>query len=60
MLISNTVAEVVVWDGVAEWQPPSGCEMVALAADEPCGSGWTYEEGATPRFIAPLDIPPEE
>ena len=59
MLVSNTVAEVVVWDGVAEWQPPSGCEMIALAADEPCGGGWTYEEGATPRFIQPPDIPPE-
>jgi len=56
---SNIVQSVAVWDGVTEWQPPSGCELVALTDAEPCGGGWTYEAGATPRFIAPPDIPPE-
>ena len=56
---SNIVQSVVVWDGVAPWSPPEGTELLQLAADEPCGGGWTYEAGATPRFIPPADIPPE-
>ena len=56
---SNIVQSVVVWDGVSAWSPPEGTELLQLAANEPCGSGWTYEANATPRFIPSIDIPPE-
>jgi hypothetical protein len=56
---SNIVWSVVVWDGVAPWEPPEGTELLQLADGERCGGGWTYEAGATPRFIPPADIPPE-
>lgn len=53
---SNIVQSVVVWDGVAEWSPPEGTELLQLDEGEPCGGGWTYEAGAIPRFIAPIVI----
>ena len=56
---SSIVTNVIAWDGVAPWSAPDGTELLQLAEGELCGCGWTYEEGATPRFIAPPDIPPE-
>lgn len=50
---SSIVMNVIAWDGVAPWSQPDGTELLQLADGEPCGSGWTYEAGSTPRFIQP-------
>lgn len=37
---SGVVVNVIVWDGVAEWTPPDGCEMIE--SDE-VGVGWAWD-----------------
>jgi hypothetical protein len=51
--IDFIVQTVVVWDGISRWKPRAGTFLVQLEEHEPCSSEWTYEEGATPRFIEP-------
>lgn len=40
--ITYIVVNIVVWDGVSEWSPPSG--TFAIQSDE-AGIGWTYNPG---------------
>lgn len=53
---TNTVINVVVWDGKPPWTPPSGCIAVAIPKSSSAGIGWTYANG---EFIAPLQHEPE-
>lgn len=49
------VINMVVWDGVTEWQPDEG---MAVAADEYAGIGWSYDgEKFTPP---PVEEPAKE
>jgi hypothetical protein len=47
---TNTVINVVVWDGKPPWTPPDGCIAVAIPKDSSAGIGGTYVDG---EFIAP-------
>lgn len=38
-VVTNTVA----WDGVSDWSPPEGAELVELSEDDPVGPRWTYD-----------------
>ena len=53
IIAEDTVSNVVIWDGVAEWEPPAGTTVVALVADEYCEIGWIYDPKTTPRFSPP-------
>jgi hypothetical protein len=45
---ANLVINIIVWDGGSDWQPPVGCQAVALTGN--AGIGWTYANGV---FIPP-------
>jgi len=47
----NKVINTCVWDGVTEWQPPEGSEVVVLP--ENVGIGYEYNNG---QFIAPAPV----
>jgi hypothetical protein len=47
---TNTVINVVVWDGKPPWTPPDDCIAVAIPDGSNTGIGWTYVDG---EFIAP-------
>lgn len=38
------IVNIVVWDGVTEWEPPEGTEAVRCG-DNICGIGGTYKDG---------------
>jgi hypothetical protein len=50
------VDNVIIWNGGESLWPD--LLTVQLDADERCAPGWTYEAGASPRFIEPT--PPTE
>ncbi|EJT7453870.1 tail fiber assembly protein, partial [Escherichia coli] len=45
------IINIVVWDGVTEWEPPEGTHAVRCG-DNLCGIGGTYKEGV-------FNVPPE-
>ena len=47
---TNTVVNVVEWDGITQWTPPAGHIAIPLIDG---GIGWTFADG---QFIPP---PPE-
>lgn len=47
-----TVVNVVVWDGVATWNPPVGTVAVQLDPSEWVDIGAQYDANASPRFTA--------
>lgn len=47
---TNIVINVIVWDGLPPWTPPSGCIAVEIPEGNNAGIGWTYVDG---EFIAP-------
>lgn len=53
LIDNDTVTNVALWDGSAEWQPEG--ETLELADDSPIGPGWT-RSGA--EWIAPPDPDP--
>jgi hypothetical protein len=53
IVVGGVVENVIIWDGVAEWNPPDGATVIALNVDEACDIGWTYDAKLTPRFNAP-------
>ena len=54
--VTNTVINVVVWDGKPPWTPPNGCIAVAIPKGSSTGIGWTYVDG---EFIAPPQPEPK-
>lgn len=55
LMSGDTVANVVVWDGVSPWGPPS--DAVVLDAPEGVGPGHRLVDGA---WVAPPAPEPEE
>ena len=47
---TNTVINVVVWDGKPPWTPSDGCTAVVIPEGSNAGIGWIYVDG---EFIAP-------
>jgi len=47
---TNTVINVVAWDGLPPWTPPQDCIAVVIPDGSNAGIGWTYANG---EFIAP-------
>ncbi|EEW2264213.1 tail fiber assembly protein [Escherichia coli] len=47
----GNIVNVIVWDGVTEWEPPEGTHAVRCG-DNLCGIGGTYKEGV-------FNVPPE-
>jgi len=39
------VVNTVVWDGVSDWSPPEGTELVSLAEFPHVGIGWDFVDG---------------
>jgi hypothetical protein len=52
--VTTLVVNVIAWDGISLWRPPTG--HTAVATDE-AGIGWTYADGV---FIAPEPEPTPE
>jgi hypothetical protein len=50
---TTTVINIVVWDGLPPWTPPSGCIAVVIPKGSNAGIGWTYVNG---EFIAPPEV----
>lgn len=48
--LTNTVINVVVWDGQPPWTPLEDCIAVVIPEGSSAGIGWTYVYG---EFIAP-------
>ena len=53
---TTTVINIVVWDGLPPWTPPSGCIAVVIPTGSNAGIGWTYVNG---EFIAPPEPKPD-
>lgn len=60
IIVENVVKNVVVWDGETTWDVPSLWSLVQLQVNETCAPSWTYNENATPRFIAPPPTPVQQ
>ena len=59
VVIDGLVDNVVVWDGVVDWDPGEGAVLVKLDPSERVGIGWTYKPKATKnKWVAPPE--PEE
>jgi len=54
---TNTVINVVVWDGKPPWTPPDGCIAVAIPKGSSAGIDWSYNNG---EFSAPPQPDPPE
>ena len=61
VISSNTIANIIEWDGGSGWVPPSGT-TVALAP-MPCSVGWAWNNGnpvdPNPPPLA-VELPPVE
>lgn len=56
---NDTVINVVVWDGVSDWQP--GFEPIIIEEGSPIWIGWTRQENgewAPPPFFESSQVPP--
>jgi hypothetical protein len=52
-IISNgTVVNMILWDGEAEWAPPTGTQAILVPENESVSIGYTYS-GTT--FSAPAE-----
>jgi hypothetical protein len=47
---TNIVENVILWDGVTPWTPPSKCYTV-LIGNSGAGIGWSY---INKQFVAPV------
>jgi len=47
---NGVVVNMVVWDGVAQWQPPEGSQAIPVPEGTFVDIGWLYSNGA---FSAP-------
>ena len=56
MVLNNIVENVVLWDGVSEWGPPEGCDLVDVT-DLKVGPRCIRNEDGT--FSAPSEEPTE-
>ncbi|WP_313384275.1 tail fiber assembly protein [Pantoea sp.] len=52
------IINIVVWDGVTEWEPPEGTQAVRCG-DNLCGIGGTYKDGIFTVPPAP-EVPKED
>jgi len=52
------IINIVVWDGVTEWEPPEGTQAIRCG-DNLCGIGGTYKDGVFAVPPAPA-VPKEE
>jgi hypothetical protein len=50
---TNIVENVIIWDGVTQWEPPAGC-FVELAGESGASIGWT--KNADGSFSAPVEL----
>lgn len=51
----GVIVNVIVWDGTAKWQPPSGLEAVAFEGQ--CEAGWVWD-GAKAKAASPTSVEP--
>lgn len=56
---TNTVDNIIIWDGCGELYPYQSNELVSLGADEWCDIGASYDSSADPRFT-PAPVVTEE
>ncbi len=54
-LNTNTVVNLIAWDGVTPWNPSGAVATVRLEEGEPCGIGWLYDGSKSPRFTEPTE-----
>jgi len=53
LVVKNEIIEnIVVWDGVAPWTPPEGCEVIAYEGEPAAHMGWGWVNGQ-------VVVPPE-
>lgn len=49
VVVGERVDNLIVWDGVAEFDPGEGAELVLLEDDSPASFGWMWDgESFTP------------
>jgi hypothetical protein len=60
VLIKDGVVEnSIVWDGVSNWSPPTGYEVVETTAMENApGPGWLYADGVFTQPAIPEPVEP--
>jgi len=49
---NDIVSNIIVWDGVTEYDPGAQGLLVELGETEWCDIGYQYIADATPRFVA--------
>lgn len=57
-MTTGIVENVALWDGIAEWAPPDGCEAIQ---SDTAWMGWSYADGVfspPPLPLPPPAIPP--
>lgn len=54
----DLIINIVVWDGVTEWQPPEGTQAIRCG-ENLCGIGGTYKDGVFTVPPAP-EVPKED
>ncbi len=55
LLSTNVVENIVIWDGVTQWNPLGAIATVRLEEGEPCDIGWIYDGTKSPRFTKPTE-----
>jgi hypothetical protein len=54
---NGIVSNIIILDDITQWVFPS--QIVAILNGEVCDIGYSYDENANPRFVAPVE-PPQE
>lgn len=43
VVIDGIVEKIIVWNGIDEWTPPEGAQVVQLSENSPVTVRWTYD-----------------
>ena len=59
---TNTVVNIINWDGKSPWQPEAGYQAIKFAPDQFVDIGWLYVDGnfVPPQPIDTSSVPPIE
>lgn len=49
---TNTVENIIIWDGLGQLYPYQTNQLVSLTEDEWCEAGASYNHTSTPRFTS--------
>lgn len=62
IIANGIVANVVLWDGQADWSPPAGTSLNPLPDDSPVSTGYAFDGASftAPAIVAPVLTPAQQ